>query len=52
MCDTLYSPGFLNKNGHTIFAKNSDREPNEAQQIVHYPRYKRMEKKVNLRLSV
>lgn len=46
MCDTLFSPAFLNKNGHGILAKNSDREPNEAQQIVRYPRHKRLEKKV------
>ncbi len=46
MCDTLFSPAFLNKNGHGIFAKNSDREPNEAQQIVRYPRQNRSEKRV------
>jgi dipeptidase len=46
MCDTLFSPAFLNKKGHAILAKNSDREPNEAQQIVRYPRQKRADKKV------
>jgi dipeptidase len=46
MCDTLFSPPFLNKNGHGIFAKNSDREANEAQQIVRYPRQNRNDRRV------
>jgi dipeptidase len=37
MCDTLVAlPGFT-KNGSTIFAKNSDREPDEAQGIIQIP---------------
>ncbi|MBK9330550.1 MAG: C69 family dipeptidase [Sphingobacteriales bacterium] len=37
MCDTfVHIPS--QKSGSVIFGKNSDREPNEAQQIVHYPR--------------
>jgi dipeptidase len=37
MCDTLVAlPGFT-KNGSLILAKNSDREPDEAQAIVHIP---------------
>ncbi|MCP4124533.1 MAG: acyl-CoA--6-aminopenicillanic acid acyltransferase [Bacteroidetes bacterium] len=45
MCDTFVNvPG----KGHpVIFGKNSDREPNEAQQIVRYPRNTRKEGKVN-----
>lgn len=36
MCDTfVYIP--TRKNGPIIFGKNSDREPNEAQQMVRYP---------------
>jgi len=46
MCDTLFSPAYLNENGHSILAKNSDREPNEAQQIVRIPANKRTDKKV------
>lgn len=46
MCDTFFSPSPFNKNGHAIFAKNSDREPNEAQQIVRYPRQTRSDKKI------
>ena len=46
MCDTLFSPAHLNQNGHSILAKNSDREPNEAQQIVRIPASKRFNKTV------
>ena len=46
MCDTLYSPAQLNQHGHSILAKNSDREPNEAQQIVRIPSSKRLNQKV------
>ncbi|MBT8220271.1 MAG: C69 family dipeptidase [Bacteroidia bacterium] len=36
MCDT-----FIHRSGSsTIFAKNSDREPNEAQEVLHIPRTK------------
>jgi dipeptidase len=38
MCDTFIAlPSFTN-NGSVIFGKNSDREPNEAQDIVHFKR--------------
>lgn len=38
MCDTLIAlPSFTAQN-NLIFAKNSDREPNEAQALVHIPR--------------
>jgi len=45
MCDTFVNvPG----KGHpVIFGKNSDREPNEAQQIVRYLRTARENGKVN-----
>ena len=38
MCDTLVAVGNSTKNGETIFAKNSDREPNEPQALEFYPR--------------
>lgn len=38
MCDTLVALPHFNKNGHLIFAKNSDREPDEAQALLHFPR--------------
>jgi dipeptidase len=34
MCDTLVATPDATKDGVAIFAKNSDREPNEAQQII------------------
>ncbi len=37
MCDTIVIPAELSSDGTTIFAKNSDREPNEAQKIVRIP---------------
>ena len=51
MCDTLFSPAHLNQNGHSILAKNSDREPNEAQQIVRIPASKRFNKTVQTLLD-
>lgn len=45
MCDTfVYLPSSDRES--TIFGKNSDREPNEAQYIVHYPANKRPYKMV------
>jgi len=45
MCDTFVQiPS--QKNSSIIFGKNSDREPNEAQQIVHYPKSIRTQKTV------
>lgn len=40
MCDTLVIPLSHTARGKMIFAKNSDREPNEAQVVVHFPRTK------------
>jgi len=37
MCDTFVAVGNATKDGSVIFAKNSDREPNEAHQIVIIP---------------
>ncbi|HEY9086984.1 MAG TPA: C69 family dipeptidase [Anaerolineaceae bacterium] len=34
MCDTMVALGNVTADGSVIFAKNSDREPNEAQQLV------------------
>lgn len=38
MCDTLYIPGDLTADGVSLFAKNSDREANEAQYLFASPR--------------
>ncbi|MEM3257769.1 MAG: C69 family dipeptidase [Thermoproteota archaeon] len=46
MCDTLVVIGNSTKNGETIFAKNSDREPNEPQALEFYPRMKHDEEYV------
>lgn len=46
MCDTFFSPAHVNLHGYAILAKNSDREPNEAQSIVRFPAHKRSEKRV------
>ena len=37
MCDTLVALGDATADGSVILAKNSDREPNEAHQLVHFP---------------
>jgi secernin len=37
MCDTLVATGSVTADGVTVFAKNSDREPNEAHQVVRIP---------------
>jgi secernin len=37
MCDTLVAVGNATADGTVILAKNSDREPNEAQQVVIIP---------------
>ncbi|MBM4466371.1 MAG: peptidase U34 [Chloroflexi bacterium] len=37
MCDTLVAVGKATADGTVILAKNSDREPNEAQQVVIIP---------------
>ncbi len=38
MCDTLVAVGSATADGTTILAKNSDREPNEAQVLTYVPR--------------
>lgn len=37
MCDTLVARGSVTAAGELLFAKNSDREANEAQALVHMP---------------
>ena len=40
MCDTIVALGSATKDGITLFGKNSDREPDEVQNIKIYPRQK------------
>lgn len=40
MCDTLVAVGSWTADGSVLFAKNSDREPNEAQALTYMPRRK------------
>lgn len=47
MCDTLVALGNSTKSGETIFAKNSDREPNEPQALEFYPRMEHDEEFTN-----
>ena len=37
MCDTMVALGPATATGATLFAKNSDRHPNEAQAVVRIP---------------
>jgi len=37
MCDTIYVPARNTNKGIPLFAKNSDRDPNEAHYLVMYP---------------
>ena len=37
MCDTLIATKLATANGVPIFAKNSDRQPNESQYIAYFP---------------
>jgi len=37
MCDTMIATGIATASGNSIFAKNSDRLPNEGQWLVHVP---------------
>lgn len=46
MCDTFIIPGSATDSGHPVFAKNSDREPNEAQHLVYVPRASRSNRRV------
>ncbi len=40
MCDTMVALGSVTQSGNVLFAKNSDREPNEAQIVLRIPRKK------------
>ena len=40
MCDTMVALGSVTQSGNVLFAKNSDREPNEAQIMLRIPRRK------------
>ena len=40
MCDTIIALGPATKDGSTIFGKNSDREPDEVQNLVIRPHLK------------
>ena len=40
MCDTIVALGSATEEGFTLFGKNSDREPDEAQNILIVPRKK------------
>jgi dipeptidase len=44
MCDTLVALPSVTKNGNLLLAKNSDREPDEGQGIIHIPRRKHPDK--------
>lgn len=46
MCDTMVATPEITKNGNMLFAKNSDREPNEAQALIRIPRTKHTAKQV------
>jgi dipeptidase len=49
MCDTFLATKTVTKNhSHLIFGKNSDREPNEAQAVVHFPRKKNKEDRLQV----
>ena len=48
MCDILIATPRATKENIMIFAKNSDRDPNEAQIIEFIPRQKHVENKVKL----
>ncbi len=50
MCDTFVATKSVTKNHSLlIFGKNSDREPNEAQAILHIPRTKPKETHIHIR---
>jgi dipeptidase len=50
MCDTMIAMSGTTAGGVALFAKNSDRHPNEGQQLVHVPRMKH-EKGENLQCT-
>lgn len=37
MCDTMVALPSITKDGAVYFATNSDRDPNEAQQVIIFP---------------
>jgi dipeptidase len=43
MCDTIIATKIATAQGKAIFAKNSDRHPNESQHLVHIPAQKHSE---------
>jgi len=43
MCDTFVALGNATQDGSVIFGKNSDREPNEAQELIMIPHSKHEE---------
>ncbi len=47
MCDTLVALPTVTKNGNLILAKNSDREPEEAQALLYVPNQIHKETKLN-----
>ena len=40
MCDTLFAAAGITRDNRTLFAKNSDRPPNEAQHLSWFPAQK------------
>lgn len=48
MCDILIATPSVTKNKEMLFAKNSDRKPNEAQVIEYLPRQQHQEERVDL----
>ncbi len=48
MCDILVATPRVTKNGDMIFAKNSDRDPNEAQVVEYVPPMKHEESMIKL----
>lgn len=38
MCDTMVALGHTTRDGKVLFAKNSDRQPNEPHLLIHVPR--------------
>lgn len=45
-CDTMVVMGSVTSSGNPIFAKNSDREPNEAQHLIRVPRKRHNDEEV------
>lgn len=47
MCDTFVALPKATHDGHTLLAKNSDREPDEAQAIIYFPKQLQSEASVH-----